>query len=62
MGVLDTGQGQNLNRASDMLARSSSNSYVLVDDVCSRLRAVEELGFVDRDSVVDRLRPEELPI
>ena len=44
-----------------MLARPSSSSYVLVDDVCSRPRAVEELGFVDRDSVVDRLRPEELP-
>jgi hypothetical protein len=43
-----------------MLARPSSSSYVLVDDVCSRPRAVEELGFVDRDSVVDRLRPEEL--
>jgi hypothetical protein len=43
-----------------MLARPSSSSYVLVD-VCSRPRAVEELGFVDRDSVVDRLRPEELP-
>jgi hypothetical protein len=28
MGVLDTGQGQNLNRASDMLARPSSSSYV----------------------------------
>ena len=38
-----------------MLARPSSSSYVLVDDVCSRPRAVEELGFVDR------LRPEELP-
>jgi hypothetical protein len=44
-----------------MLATPSSSSYVLVDDVCSRLRSVEELGFVDRDSVVDRLRPEELP-
>ena len=44
-----------------MLARPSSSSYVLVDDVCSRPRAVEELGFVDRDSVVDCLRPEELP-
>jgi len=38
-----------------MLARPSSSSYVLVDDVCSRPRPVEELGFVDR------LRPEELP-
>jgi hypothetical protein len=44
-----------------MLATPSSSSYVLVDDVCARLRAVEELGFVDRDGIVDRLRAEELP-
>jgi len=43
-----------------MLATPSSSSYVLVDDVCARLRAVEELGFVDRDGIVDRLRAEEL--
>ena len=34
-----------------MLARPSSSSYVLIDDVRSRLRAVEELGFVNRDSL-----------
>jgi hypothetical protein len=43
-----------------MLATPSSSSYVLVDDVCARLRAVVELGFVDRDGIVDRLRTEEL--
>ena len=43
-----------------MLATPSSSSYVLVDDVCARLRVVEELGFVDRDGIVDRLRAEEL--
>ena len=43
-----------------MLATPSSSSYVLVDDVCARLRPVEELGLVDRDAIVDRLRAEEL--
>ena len=32
---------------------------MLVDDVCARPRTVEEPGFIDRDVVVDRLRPEE---
>src|ERR1700693_4561648 len=47
--------------SSDMLATPSSSSYVLVDDVCARLRAVEEPGFVDRDGVVDRLWAKKLP-
>jgi len=34
---------------------------MLVDDVCARPRTVEEPGFIDRNGVVDRLRPEELP-